>query len=51
MTVAGHWIGDLDGAQMELFVATNQMGAWEVQLHEQAPRARPVVDRHGVLTG
>jgi hypothetical protein len=38
MTVAGHWIGDLEGAHMELVVVTNHIGAWEVQLHEQAPR-------------
>jgi hypothetical protein len=38
MTIAGHWIGELEGARMELFVVTSQVGAWEVQLREQAPR-------------
>jgi hypothetical protein len=38
MTVAGHWIGDLEGAHLELLVVTSPIGAWEVQLHEHAPR-------------
>jgi hypothetical protein len=38
MTVAGHWIGHVEGTALELLVRTSRLGAWEVQLREPGGR-------------
>lgn len=38
MTVAGHWIGDVEGTPLELVIRTSPIGAWEVQLREPGGR-------------
>ncbi|NUR73072.1 MAG: hypothetical protein HOU81_19830 [Hamadaea sp.] len=38
MTVAGRWIGDVEGTPLELLIRSSLLGAWEVRLTEPGGR-------------